>query len=482
MNTARRGPSIRRAFAVVVGLALIVPSAVIGAAGGGTGGFGGGGGGFGGGGGGGGGGFGGGGGYGGGGGCCVVYGPMDGRAVAVIFFLIVAFFLAIVIMGWFAARAQRKVLTWSRQYAQWRDKSTKRARKQRAKEIRRMAPVAAEDDRYFAESEVVAAADRLFRDVQLAWTNTDIPRLRTLVEGDLMTEWERRLIDFDRKGWHNIVQVHDLKVEYVGINNQADDARDRVVVRVSAFMDDYVQDRFGRSVAHNGNPSTSAYLREYWTLAYNGADGWSLLSIEQDPEGEHNLHDPLIPLPDEDTARMHDEAVVEEGVRDAAPAGTRLEELVDVDFDQDAMLQAKDLSLVDGRVDPDVITVAVRRTIGAWAQAVDGADTDLLAIAPESVVETLLRPDGPKTRLVVRGPNVQRVTVVKIIREEPIRMVVDARVRGVRYVEDRDTVVVVSGNNLDEVTFTERFVLELTDNPTDPWRLVAVGELPAVAH
>ena len=464
-----------------MGLVLVVPSVVLAAAGGGTGGFGGGGGGGGGGfgGGGGGGGFG---GSGGGGGCCVVYGPMDGRAVAVIFLLIAAFFVGIVIMGWFAARAQRRVLTWSRQYAEWRDSSTKHARKKRAKEIRRMAPIAAEDDRYFAEGEVVAAADRLFRDVQLAWTDANIPRLRTMVEGDLITEWERRLIDFDRKGWHNIVQVHDLKVEYVGIHNQADDARDRVVVRVSAFMDDYVQDRFGRMIAHNGNPSTSAYLREYWTLAFNGADGWSLLSIEQDPEGEHNLHDPLITLPEEDTARMHDEAVVEEGVRDAAPAGTRLEDLVDVDFDQDAMLQAKDLSLVDGRVDPDVITVAVRRTITAWAQAVDGADTDLLAIAPESVVETLLRPEGPKTRLVVRGPDVQRVTVMKIIREEPIRVVVDARVRGVRYVEDRDTVVVVSGSNLDETTFTERFVLELTDNPTDPWRLVAVGELPTVAR
>lgn len=399
----------------------------------------------------------------------------------VIIFLIAAFFIAVWIMGMMAARAQRKVMTWSRQYAEWRDKSTKQARKRRAKEIRRAAPTAAEDDRHFAEGEVSAAADRLFRDIQIAWTAGDIPKLRTLVEGDLMVEWERRLIDFDRKGWTNIVQVRDLKVEYVGINNQADDARDRVVVRMSAFTDDYVKDRFGRLIAHSGNPSTSAYLREYWTLAYNGAEGWRLLSIEQDPEGEHNLTDPLIPLPDQDTARMHDEAVIEEGVRDAAPAGTKIGELVDVDFDQNAMLQAKDLSLVDGRVDPDVITVAVRRTIVAWAQAVDGADTDLLAIAPQSVVENLLRPEGPKTRLVVRGPDVQRVTVTKIIPEEPVRVVVDSRVRGVRYVEDRDTVVVVSGSNLDEVTFTERFVLELTDNPTDPWRLVAVGELPPAA-
>lgn len=473
---------VRRSLTVRVGAPLVAlfialgePQALLAAAGGGSGGFGGGGGGGGGFGGGGGGGFG-----GGGGGCCVAYGPIDGKAAAVIFFLIVGFFVVITIAGWLATRAQRRLANWSREHAEWRDKETRRARKRRAKEVARLAPVAAEDDRHFGVSEVTAAGDRLFRDVQLAWDKADIAKLEQMVEGDLMVEWRRRLVDFDRKGWHNHVAVRELRVEYVGLNNRADDLRDRVVLRMSAFMDDYVQDGFGRIIAHSGNPSTQAWLREYWTLAFNGADGWRLLSIEQDPEGTHNLHDPLVPLPEEDVARIRDEAVVEEGVRDAAPAGTNLGELVDVDFDADAMLQARDLSLVDGRVDPDVIAVSVRRAIGAWADAVDGRDDDLLEIAPQLVVDELLRPQGPKSRLVVRGPRVERATVVKVVRSEPIRVVVDARVRGVRYVEDRDTVTVLSGDNTREIAFTERFVLQLSeDDPTIPWRLMAVGEMPA---
>jgi predicted lipid-binding transport protein (Tim44 family) len=56
---------------------------------------------------------------------------------------------------------------------------------------------------------------------------------------------------------------------------------------------------------------------------------------------------------------------------------------------------------------------------------------------------------------------------------------VDARVRGVRYIEDRDTVAVVSGDKDREVAFTERFILQLTDDEDTPWTLVAAGEIAA---
>ena len=454
---------------------ITAPDPVLGAAGGGSSGFGGGGGGggF-----GGGGGGGGGGGFGGGGGGGPIVITSDPRAVLVGLALILAFFVTVWILGKVAQRGQMRAATWSRQYAEWRDKSTSGKRKRRAKEVPPAALAAAEDDSYFNPEQVVQSADRLFRDIQNAWDANDQDALRRMVASDLMIEWSRRLDDFASRGWHNRVAVKQLNVEYVGLTNREDDARDLMIVRVSAFMDDYVIDGRGREISHSGNPSREAYLREYWTLGVR--DGhWMLLSIEQDVEGEHNLTDPLVARPDEDVASIRDEVVVERAVEDRAPVGTRLGELVDVDFSDDALMAARDLALVDGRVDPDVIEVSVRRTISAWAEAVDGDDTALLDIASRTIAEELLRPNGPKTRLVIRGPKMQTATVSKLEPTEPIRVAVDARVRGVRYIEDRDTVAVVSGDKDREVAFTERFILQLTDDEDTPWTLVAAGEIAA---
>jgi predicted lipid-binding transport protein (Tim44 family) len=460
--------------AAVFAAAPSVPAPQQGAAGGGSGGFGGGGGGGGGGGfggGGGGGGFGG----GGGGGCCIVWSNDPGVAL-VAFLLIVGFFVAIMIMGWLAKKAQLKASTWSREHAAWRDKETAGKRRRRAKEVPPAARKASEDDQHFAMPEAMAAAETLFHRIQEAWDDRDVPALRAMVNPDLMIEWERRLADFADKGWHNRVAVDTLKMEYVGLVNRDDDDDDRIVMRVSSEMDDYVIDRWGRTIAHSGNPSPQSWLREYWTLGIRNGK-WMLLSIEQDTEGEHHLTDPIVPLPDEDVGSIRDEVVIDRGVEARAPEGTRLGELIDVDFADDALLTAKDLALVDGRMDPDVIEVAVRRTISAWAEAVDGEDDALLEVAPASVVEDLLRPEGPKTRLVIRGATMKKATVTHLRAEDPIQVAIDSEVTGVRYVEDRDTVVVVSGDKDRQVTFLERFVLQLDDDPDNPWKLVGAGEL-----
>ena len=134
--------------------------------------------------------------------------------------------------------------------------------------------------------------------------------LASLCGADLIVEWERRLDDFERRGWYNRVKLtRPCTVEYLGLVNREGTDEDRVVVRITAAMEDWVETKSGATMFHEGKSSAATTLEEYWTLAQR--DGrWYLLSIEQDPEGEHNLHDPLITLPEEDTARMHDEAVV----------------------------------------------------------------------------------------------------------------------------------------------------------------------------
>ena len=110
---------------------------------------------------------------------------------------------------------------------------------------------------------------------------------------------------------------------------------------------------------------------------------------------------------------MRDEALIEGAVADAVPEGTSVAEVADLDFDGDARAAALDLSLADGRFAPDVLEIAARRAVSAWAEAVDGEDSALASIAHPQAVQHLLHPGDPsqKTRLVVRGPKVTQIRI-----------------------------------------------------------------------
>src|SRR5207302_9410239 len=156
-------------------------------------------------------------------------------------------------------------------------------------------------------------------------------------------------------------------------------------------------------------------LREFWTLRRRGTR-WILASIEQGAEGSHALDEEIVATPWSDEQAMRDEALVEGAVADAVPRGTNIAEVADLQFDGDARAAALDLSLADGRFAPDVLEIAARRAVAAWAEAVDGEDTKLLAIAGAPVVRDLLHPGDPsgRTRVVVRGPQVRQIRVVAL--------------------------------------------------------------------
>jgi len=353
-------------------------------------------------------------------------------------------------------------------------------RKIRAREaaVHAAAAEAAEDDPYFAADELERHAVGLFRACQEAWDARDRARLAELVGPDLLVEWERRLDDFDRRGWHNRVQVTaDPEIQYVGIVNREDDSEDRAVVRIEAPLKAYVLDRGGNKILRDGAKSEDVTLTEYWTIApRNGY--WMVMSIEQRAEGDHHLDAEIVASPWSDEQRLDDESLTELAVADAVPEGFTTADLAVVDFDGDARAQALDLSLADARFGPDVLEAAARRAVEAWAEAVDGEDAALERVAsPRAVTELLYGGDASQnTRLVVRGPGVRRIRVAAVdVSREPATMTIDVELAGRRYVENRDTAAVVSGSKDASVSFSERWTMAL-DGPDDaPWRLSGPG-------
>ncbi len=429
---------------------MTVSGLILAAAGGGSSGFGGGGGG-------GGGGFSGGGG--GGSGVYVGGGAVSGWFVLAAFLAFFAFFAFAVISTWLTVRRLRRRLD------------------ERDVDVRTASAEAAEDDPAFAADRVTQDVTIMFHAIQGAWDARDEHALSSLVGNDLMVEWHRRLDDFDRKGWHNRVRViSGPDVRYVSMTNRERDEEDRVVVHVAARLEDYVEAAGGMRVLATGDTDTVTDLREFWTLAKREGR-WILMSIEQDAEGGHHLDAPLVTSPWADE-RLRDEALVEGAVADAALPGVATAELIDVDLAADARAQALDLALVDARFAPDVLAAAARRAAESWADAVDGDDAPLAAVATADAVDALLYggDHSRDSRLVVRGPRIDGVAIERIdATPEPPRMTLAVRVRGRRYVEDRDTAAVLSGSKSAETAFTERWTMALDGTDETPWRLVGVA-------
>jgi predicted lipid-binding transport protein (Tim44 family) len=342
----------------------------------------------------------------------------------------------------------------------------------RQRKVELAAAEAADEDPVFGPEHVRAAAGALFIEIQFAWSAEDRLALRRLITPALLEEWERRLDGMQARGWHNRVQpIGEPTVEYIGIRR---DGRDRVVVRIEAKLRDFVVDNSGRHIKRSGSFTETVRLREYWTLERRN-EQWVLASIEQGAEGAHMLTDTLAPTAWSDEQRLRDEAMLETAA--AVPEGVRLSDLINVEFGEDVRSTAADLSLADDRFSTSVLEVAARRAVTAWAEAVDGPDTELRKLADREAVLDLLHPGDPsaRTRLVVRAPQVKRVAVVAIdASADPATMTIDVEVEGRRYVEDRGTTRVLAGDANRVSTFTERWTLALTADPAQPWRIRSV--------
>ena len=349
---------------------------------------------------------------------------------------------------------------------------------QRQRRVETAAAVAADEDEAFAPDVVRANATALFKQVQAAWGRGDRTALTKLVGPDLLTEWDRRLEDLDRRGWHNHVEViGEPTVEYVGLTHRGE-ASDCVTVRIEAKLRDYVTDRLGNHVKRAGHLSETVRLREFWTLKRDDHGRWILASIEQGAEGAHVLDQEIVADALSDEKGMRDEALIEGATADAVPEGTKIAEVADLDFQGDAKAAALDLSLADGRFAPDVLEVTARRAAAAWAEAVDGDDARLLSIAHGQAVRDLLHPGDPsgRTRLVVRGPEVRRIRIVALdAAAQPPTMTIEVQLHGRRYIEDRDTAAVLAGSQSRATMFTERWTFALDGDSHQPWLMASAS-------
>ena len=245
-------------------------------------------------------------------------------------------------------------------------------------------------------------------------------------------------------------------------------------MRVSGAMRDVVVDGNGRLMTRNNDELADRRLRRVLDARARATGGWILLSIEQDAEGAHNLDAPIVASPWSDEARLHDEAVTELAVADAAP---NVAELADVDFDGDARAAALDLSNADGRFAP---RCSRRRRAAPWRRGPRRSTATTRALeaiaTPDAVAGAALRRRRePQHRLVVRGPKLSALRIAGLdAAHEPPTMTVEAERRrpplrrGSRHRRGR-----CAAPRTARPTFTERWTMALDGDPETPWRIAA---------
>jgi predicted lipid-binding transport protein (Tim44 family) len=352
----------------------------------------------------------------------------------------------------------------------------RRRRRERQRRVELAALEAAQEDREFAPEIVRAEAERLFRDVQRAWSEDDRDALARLAGPELVREWYRRLSDLARRGWSNEVTIEGaVEVDYVGLAHRASNQDDHAVVWISARLRDVVVDQRGRRILRRDSAGEVSRMSEYWTLGKR--DGhWIVVSIEQEREGRHELSEPIIATPWADTDRLQEGALAEQAAAEKPSEGSSVADVADPEFTGDARAAALDLSLVDGRFAPDLLAAEVKRAVAAWAGAVDGDRSELEQLATPRAMHELLHPDDPtgKTRIVVRGPKVRELRITELdAQKTPAEMTIELVVHGARYLEDRDTTAVISGSPQTTSTFREHWRLALDGDDSHPWKIIS---------
>lgn len=165
------------------------------------------------------------------------------------------------------------------------DARTASVRAARAERVAAAAEAAAARDPWLAPATVRDEAGRLARDVLAAWDAADTAALEGLLAPALLSGWVRALNARTRRGGRPRMAVRGpLEVEYVGLSDVPGEADDRVVVRVSAEVEEWAEDP-----VTGAGPRRTAALRRYWTLARR--DGrWVLVADRDDAAGAQVLH------------------------------------------------------------------------------------------------------------------------------------------------------------------------------------------------
>ena len=120
--------------------------------------------------------------------------------------------------------------------------------------------------------------EQTLRDVQSAWTNSDIGGLQRLATPEMVNYFGEQLQDQSRRGVRNAVS--DVRLDKGDLSEAwSEGGQDFATLAMRYSMIDVTTDRSGRVV--DGSPSERVSVAELWTFMRARGGSWALSAIQQ---------------------------------------------------------------------------------------------------------------------------------------------------------------------------------------------------------
>jgi hypothetical protein len=324
---------------------------------------------------------------------------------------------------------------------------------------------AAEDDPDFSPDVIEHSVDEVVSLADGLWQG-GFRDLGDRLDAGLVKAWAR--------SWQSCLgseleAVGKPSVDLLSVVKREDEEEDRVVARVRVRI--RCQNPKGGTLGVHHTHSD-----ERWTFG-RSEGAWVLVSVSGDPLAGPILNAPLIPTRSSDSGRLLEESLAELASTQKVGEDVDLNDLVSADAPPAFALL--DLSVIDNRFLPALMAAELAHLLEAWEEATTGSEAPLEELAGVDARAALLRP-APGARLFVRDVVLKswEPTTLELSRHPPA-VEVSLDVEAVRFVV-RDDGSPMAGNQRGAHRMALKWLLELTDSKSAPWRL-ATSNSPAEA-
>ncbi len=339
----------------------------------------------------------------------------------------------------------------------WR---VERWERRRSRQAENAALEASLEDEAFAPAEIRGIVNEILAVAEMLWSGRS-PAVTARPDAPVIRVWAQSLAE----GLGDGVRLVEVpSVDFLRVINRPGEGEDRVVLRIRL--------RLHREQRESLADPHTVTVDERWTLG-RAAGRWTLRSVDSDPLAPAVLAGRLVPAEWADDDRLREQSLAELAQADTHPPDAELGELISVDAPADQKL--RELSAMDARFVPELLSASLEHVIEAWEEATTGTEGPLAQLVSPTAMQVLLHPPTGDQRagFVLRDATLERWKPTALdLATQPPCVEVSLTVSAVRYVVSSTSGSHLRGSVDVRHEMTLAWTLQLINSERTPWQLM----------